>query len=99
LTAITLLTNEAALNAAKHVFSKGLGGRFDVSLSKAGTGRLHLSINDDGPGMGPQVIDANARSLGMGIMEAFASQLGGSLEIARRDGASLSVEFESGRAA
>jgi hypothetical protein len=99
MTAITLLTNEAALNAAKHVFSKGLGGRFDVSLSRSTMGRLHLRIADDGPGMGAEVVDANVKSLGMGIMEAFALQLGGSLEIVRSEGASLSVEFETGRAA
>ncbi|GLI92036.1 sensor histidine kinase [Methylocystis echinoides] len=99
MTAITLLTNEAALNAAKHVFGKGLGSRFDVSLSRSATGRLHLRIADDGPGMGAEVVDANVKSLGMGIMEAFALQLGGSLEVVRNQGASLSVEFETGRAA
>lgn len=99
MTAITLLTNEAALNAAKHVFCKGLGARFDVSLSRGETGRLHLHIADDGPGMGAQVVDANVKSLGMGIMEAFAMQLGGALEVERSAGASLSVEFETSRAA
>lgn len=99
MTAITLLTNEAALNAAKHVFSKGLGTRFDVSLSKDTAGRLNLLINDDGPGMAPQAVDANVKSLGMGLMEAFATQLGGSLKIAGTEGTSLSVAFETGRAA
>jgi two-component system, sensor histidine kinase PdtaS len=97
MTAITLLTNEAALNSAKHVFYKGLGGRFEVSLSRGPAGRLQLRIADDGPGMGAEVVDANAKSLGMGIMEAFALQLGGSLEVARSDGVALQVEFESGR--
>jgi two-component sensor histidine kinase len=49
--------------------------------------------------MGAEVVDANVKSLGMGIMEAFALQLGGSLEVVRNQGASLSVEFETGRAA
>ncbi|WP_424360727.1 DUF4118 domain-containing protein [Methylocystis parvus] len=93
MTAITLLVNEAALNAAKHVFSKGLGTRFDVALSKDESGHLHLLIKDDGPGMSAEVIDAQARSLGMGIMESFAKQLGGPLEIAQEAGTSLRVEF------
>jgi two-component system, sensor histidine kinase PdtaS len=93
MTAIALLVNEAALNAAKHVFSKGLGRRFDVSLSKDESGHLHLVIKDDGPGMSTEVIDAQARSLGMGIMESFAKQLGGPLEIGEGGGTSLSVEF------
>ena len=94
MTAIALLVNEAALNAAKHVFSKGLGKRFDVALSKdQSTGRLHLLIEDDGPGMSAEVVEEQARSLGMGIMESFAKQLGGPLEIGQGAGTSLRVEF------
>jgi len=61
--------------------------------------RLNLLINDDGPGLAPQAVDANVKSLGIGLMEAFATQLGGSLKIAGSEGASLSVAFETGRAA
>lgn len=93
MTAITLLVNEAAINAAKHVFSKGLGKRFDVALSKDETGRLHLVIKDDGPGLSAEAMDAQSRSLGMGIMESFAKQLGGPLEIGQGAGTLLSVEF------
>jgi two-component sensor histidine kinase len=93
MTAVALLVNEAALNAAKHVFSKGLGKSFNVTLSKDESGRLHLTIKDDGPGMSAEVIDAQARSLGMGIMESFAKQLGGPLEVGQDAGTSLSVEF------
>ncbi len=94
MTAMTLLVNEAALNAAKHVFSKGLGSRFDVSLAKDESGSLHLNISDDGPGM-TQATDTEAGSLGMGIMEAFATQLGGSLEVGRSGGTSLTVNFKT----
>jgi two-component sensor histidine kinase len=93
MTAIALLVNEAALNAAKHVFSKGLGKRFDVALSKDANGHLRLVIKDDGPGMSAEAIDAQARSLGMGIMESFAKQLGGPLEIEQAGGTSLTVEI------
>lgn len=94
MTAMTLLVNEAALNAAKHVFSKGLGTRFEVSLAKDDNGRLHLNIKDDGPGMA-QTTDTETGSLGMGIMEAFATQLGGSLEVGRISGTSLTVNFKT----
>jgi two-component sensor histidine kinase len=94
MTAMTLLVNEAALNSAKHVFSKGLGTRFDVSLAKDEGGHLHLNISDDGPGM-TRSTDTEAGSLGMGIMEAFATQLGGSLEVGCSGGASLTVEFKT----
>jgi two-component sensor histidine kinase len=91
MTATSLLVNEAALNAAKHVFSKGLGTRFEVSLVKDGSGRLHLNIKDEGPAMA-QTTDTETGSLGMGIMEAFATQLGGSLEVGHGGGISLTVE-------
>ncbi|MEK4031658.1 histidine kinase dimerization/phosphoacceptor domain -containing protein [Methylocystis sp. IM3] len=96
MTAITLLVNEAAINAAKHVFSKGRGRTFNVCLREA-KGRLRLDIQDDGPGIREDAIGAEAHSLGMGIMEAFANQLGGPLEVANDGGASLSVEFGASR--
>ncbi len=95
MTAMTLLVNEAALNAAKHVFSRGLGTRFEVCLAKDENGRLHLNISDDGPGMAAQATETESDSLGMGIMEAFATQLGGSLEIGRKGGMSLTVDFNT----
>lgn len=95
MTALTLLVNEAALNAAKHVFSKGLGSRFDVSLGKDETGRLHLSISDDGPGMAAQGTNTEADSMGIGLMEAFATQLGGPLEVGHRGGTTLTVDFNT----
>lgn len=82
MTALILLVNEAATNAAKHVFHKGRGTRFEVCLRANGHGRFELIIHDDGPG-----IDASATaepqgsSLGMSIMQAFAGQLGGSLQV------------------
>ncbi len=93
MTAAILLVNEAALNSAKHVFSKGLGKNFEVCFSRDESGHLFLTVADDGPGMGAEVIDAQARSLGMGIMESFATQLGGSLQVANTAGMSLSVRF------
>jgi len=95
MTAVTLLVNESALNSAKHVFSRGLGTRFDVTLRREEAGRLKLTIRDDGPGMVAEVNTGEGRSLGMGIMESFATQLGGSLEIASNAGMSLSVRFGS----
>lgn len=93
ITAMTLLVNEAALNAAKHVFRKGLGTHFNVSLAKQDNGRLQLLIVDDGPGMDSASRPAGSRSFGVSLMQAFATQLGGSLELAHASGTALSVEF------
>jgi two-component sensor histidine kinase len=92
ITAIVLLVNEAALNAAKHAFAKGLGAKFDVTLATDASGRIRLIIKDDGPGIAG-VIGAQTDSLGMGIMQSFAKQLGGSLEVGQGVGTSLTVEF------
>lgn len=96
MTALTLLVNEAALNAVKHVFSKGKGTLFNVSMCKDENGNARLLIEDDGPGIGTQVTNKETRSLGMGIMQAFATQLGGSLKVAPAAGTSLMVEFTTG---
>lgn len=95
MTAIVFLVNEAAINAVKHVFAKGLGSRLEVSLTKDEAGRFRLSVNDDGPGMSlPARNGRSPQSLGIGIMEAFAMQLGGSLEIGHHSGgASVNVVF------
>jgi two-component sensor histidine kinase len=50
MTAISLLVNEAAMNAAKHVFRMGTGTTFKVELLKQKDG-LRLLIQDDGPGI------------------------------------------------
>ena len=91
-TVMALLVNEAALNAAKHVFSKGLGTHFIVSLSKQQEGRIQLLVRDDGPGI-EHVPKTEGLSLGMGIMQAFAVQLGGPLKVLCDAGTTLSVEF------
>jgi len=93
MTAIVLLVNEAAINAAKHVFSRRLGTSFKVSLSARANGRRQLLIHDDGPGITLAPARPQRPTLGMAIMEAFASQLGGSLEVLGEPGTTLSVEF------
>ena len=97
MTALALLVNEAALNASKHVFSKGLGTRFDVSLSKDTSGYWYLEIKDDGPRMPVEGIDKQSRSMGLIIMDSFAKQLGGRLEVGQGSGVMLNVEFRTPR--
>lgn len=93
ITALVLLVNEAATNAAKHVFGKGLGTRFEVKLAKEATGRLLLTISDDGPGIDASAAERRGATLGMNIMRGFATQLGGALQMGEAPGATLSVEF------
>jgi two-component sensor histidine kinase len=94
MTAISLLVNEAALNAAKHVFRKGAGTTFTVELLKQAHG-LRLLIHDDGPGIKRDSL-GERQSLGMSIMHTFAHQLGGSLRVNGPVGTTLKVEFPAG---
>lgn len=97
MTALVLLINEAATNSVKHVFSKGHGSLFEVSLSRASNGRYRLIVRDDGPGIVTTSKASAHHSLGMGIMEAFARQLGGSLQLYEANpGTILTVDFEAG---
>ena len=94
MTAIVLLVNEAAINAAQHAFGPGKGTFFMVSLSARANSRLQLIIRDDGPGIAPVAsAGPETRTLGMTIMQAFAPQLGGSLQVLNEPGTALSVEF------
>jgi two-component sensor histidine kinase len=94
MTAILLLVNEAAINAAKHVFRPERGTLFEVSLSEVANERLQLLVRDDGPGLGPVAsAGRQTQTLGMTIMRAFAGQLGGSLEVLEGPGTALRVQF------
>ena len=96
MTAITLLVNEAAINAVKHVFRPEKGSRFEIILSECGPGKLELMIRDDGPGIPREghAVDGRPR-FGMAVMRSLAQQLGGSLELPERTGGTLRVEFQS----
>jgi two-component sensor histidine kinase len=94
MTAIVLLVNEAAINAAKHVFRPERGSAFEVELRPCEDGRLRLVVRDDGPGLGPVPRGPDAaRRLGMTIMQSLARQLGGCLEVLDGPGMSLGVSF------
>ena len=92
LTALVLLVQEAATNAAKHVFRPALGSSFEVQLAQA-DGRVVLTVKDDGPGSQISVNPDQSRGLGMAIMQALARELGGSLHVRGGPGTTLSVTF------
>ena len=92
MTTIVLLVNEAAINAAKHVFRPQRGRTFMVSLRR-GAERV-LTISDDGPGFGTEKNETTPR-YGLAVMRGLAAQLGGTLEISKEPGATIRVAFNS----
>jgi two-component system, sensor histidine kinase PdtaS len=93
MTATVLLVNEAAINAAKHVFRPGKGALFEVSLAEIEPGRMQLTIRDDGPGFPPEAADSERQRFGLTVMRGLAEQLGGALELLQGPGAKLRVRF------
>ena len=86
MTAIALLVNEAAINAAKHVFRPRKGALFDVSMAEVNPGRKQLTIRDDGPGIPSEVAGPERQRFGLTVMRGLADQLGGSLELPQGSG-------------
>ncbi len=98
MTAIALLVNEAAINAAKHVFRPRKGELFEVSLAEVEPGRMELKVHDDGPGIPPRAAERpETQRFGLTVMRGLAGQLGGSLETPEGPGATLRVAFTRAR--
>jgi two-component system, sensor histidine kinase PdtaS len=97
MTAIALLVNEAAINAAKHVFRPGKGTLFEVSLAEIGPGSMQLTIRDDGPGIPCEAEGPERQRFGLTVMRGLADQLGGVLELLQGPGATLRVRFPQAR--
>jgi len=68
---IGLIVTELVINALKHAFPKGAGGRIIVAYERD-EGDWTLSVRDNGVGM-PSA-DATPKGLGGGIVEALARQ-------------------------
>jgi two-component sensor histidine kinase len=69
-----LIVTELVINALKHGFPDGRGGRIVVSYHVVGDGWT-LVVSDNGMGMPENAVDAGA-GLGSGIITALAAQLG-----------------------
>lgn len=87
---ITMIVLEAANNAQKHVFGRGLGRNFLVSLRTLPDRRAVLTAKDDGPGWAG---DAPERAQGLAILKGLADQLRAELRIHTKAGTEVSMIF------
>lgn len=96
---LTLLVIEAANNAQKHVFHRGLGSRFSVSLQAMSRDHAVLTVRDDGPGIAESFRSSgDEQGLGFRVIRGLTGQIGGRLTIMPGKGTALIVEFPLGPA-
>jgi two-component sensor histidine kinase len=78
-----LVVTELVINALKHAFPAGRGGRIVVGYKSSGPDWT-LSVHDDGVGMATGTTPAKA-GLGTSIVQALANQLGATIKVAKAD--------------
>ncbi len=88
-----LIVNEAVSNALKHAFPSGKGEVL-ISLKKEGK-EITLKVKDSGVGI-PKKISSQT-SLGLTLIRILSEQLGGNLEIIRKNGTEIVIEFKEGK--
>jgi two-component sensor histidine kinase len=81
---LALAVTEAIINAFKHAFEPGQGGRISVSARRRDE-RIEIVVRDTGKGVSGGT--ENDSSLGMKLIRAFAAQLGGSFSLETDGGA------------
>lgn len=95
-TAIPLgfIVTELVTNCVKHAFPGGKAGKICISLRALDNGDYELIVWDDGVGI-PQGIGANnLKSFGLELVVIFVDQLNGRMDITRRVGTEVRIEFK-----
>ena len=95
---IAMLVVEVANNAAKHVFQRDLGSRFEVTLKGLSNTRAMLKVTDDGPSAtGSSDVPSPGQKLGMQILQGLSDQIHGTLTVAVDKGREVTVAFPTFR--
>ena len=95
---VAMLVIEVANNAAKHVFQRDLGSRFEVTLKALSNHRAMLKVADDGPGAaGSSDVTSPGQKLGLQILQGLSDQIHGTLTVAVDKGREVTVAFPTFR--
>jgi two-component sensor histidine kinase len=73
--AIALVVNELITNAAKYAYTREVGGKIVVRVSRGVPDAFTVSVRDHGAGLGPDFDLNKSKGLGMRIVTTFAQQL------------------------
>jgi two-component sensor histidine kinase len=88
-----LIINELVMNALKYAFRNRPGGTIMIQMTRDEPGENVLSVSDDGLGLSKDLDLSSMKSLGMTIVASLVRQLGGTLEIVRQPGTTITIRF------
>jgi PAS domain S-box-containing protein len=92
-TALALIVNELASNAAKHAFSARRGGHLHIALEQP-EGGLLLRVSDDGPGVSSDFDLPKHANVGLEVVRALVERdLNGSVSFRGGPGLVVEVHF------
>lgn len=94
---IGLIVNELLTNALKYAFPDNRKGKIQI-VFKNSKGKLQLNVIDDGVGM-PIKREMPDSGFGTQLVELLTKQLDGKIQLNTHNGTSVSIQFQSKKAA
>jgi PAS domain S-box-containing protein len=88
-----LIINELVMNALKYAFRDRPGGTITIRMERDETDQNVLVVSDDGHGISEDVDLTTMKSLGMTIVASLVRQLGGTMEMVRQPGTTITIRF------
>jgi len=96
-TAVSIVVNELAMNAAKHALAAVDRPRLDLRVRATPDGEIVLRFADNGGGFPDRVLAERQTGFGLGIVATVARQYDGGVELANDGGAVATVRMRSSR--
>ncbi|MEI7856566.1 MAG: histidine kinase dimerization/phosphoacceptor domain -containing protein [Methanomicrobiales archaeon] len=88
-----LIINELVMNALKYAFRNRPGGTITIRMARDETDQNVLLVSDDGHGISEDFELTTMKSLGMTIVASLVRQLGGTMEMVRQPGTTITIRF------
>ncbi len=89
-----IIINELASNSIKHAFNLERNSKNLISIKlKEENNQIYITISDNGMGINDKINFKNPDSLGLQLVQTLVDQLEGTLEIKRRNGLEIGIQF------
>jgi two-component sensor histidine kinase len=90
-----LVLNELMVNALKHAFTLGMGGRLFVRVRRESDGGVELIVSDNGLGLPLGFVIGEGLGMGLYLAKSLVqNQLHGQFELAGGDGVRVRIKFQ-----